>query len=149
MEPVNPNHARHRARMAAMQALYQWQMTQDSPAGIRDQFIAEQDFRRTDVEYFDTLLLNVPLQLDEIDNLLVRHADRGIEEVDPVERAILRVAAYELLFRPEVPFPVVINEAVGLASKFGATESFKYVNGVLDKAAGEARKSEVEAARAG
>jgi len=148
MEPINSNHARHRARISAMQSLYQWQMTQDSPAVIRDQFIAEQDFSRTDVAYFEELLLTIPTLLAELDAILLRYTDRGIEEVDPIERAVLRLATYELVHHIELPYPVVISEAVGLSKNFGANEAYKYVNGILDKVAGEVRKLEVEAAHA-
>ena len=148
-EPVpsrqNPAHARKRSRRLAVQALYQWQLSDGALREIETQFLEEQDFRLADVEYFRELLHQVPARLDELDPLLETHMQRTMDEVDPVERAILRVAAYELLERMEIPFRVVLNEAVALAKTFGASDSHKYVNAVLDKAARQLRAVEVNA----
>lgn len=143
----NPVHARKRARRLAVQALYQWQLADASLRDIETQFLEEQDFRQADVEYFRELLHQVPARLDEVDGALATHMERAVQEADPVERAILRVAAYELLARIEIPYRVVINEAVSLAKTFGATEGHKYVNAVLDRTARQLRAVEVSAGR--
>lgn len=132
------------ARRYAMQALYQWQMTGQNVGDVCNQFIAESDFNNVDVEYFRELLLNVPKSLDEIDEALSPFLDRKINEIDPVERAILRLGAFEFRFRLEVPYRVVINESVELAKKFGGENGHKYVNGVLDKVAVKLREPEVK-----
>jgi N utilization substance protein B len=134
--------SRHMARQAAVQALYQWQLTGQTPEDIESHFISDHELKDVDIEYFHSLVREVPLHLHELDDHLTPHLDRGIDDVDPVERAILRLGAYELEFRLEVPYKVVINEAVELAKTFGAEHGHKYVNAVLDKVAGKLRKSE-------
>lgn len=143
----NPAHARKRSRRLAVQALYQWQLADASLREIEAQFLEEQDFRLADVEYFRELLHQVPAHLDVLDEALSPYMERRMAEVDPVERAILRIAAYELQQRIEIPYRVVLNEAVALAKTFGATDSHKYVNAVLDKAARQLRAFEVDAER--
>ena len=106
------------------------------------QFLAEQDLSGFDVGYFRDLLHGVPGQLNRLDQALGPLLDRSIASVDPVERAILRLGAYELLQHPEIPYRVVINEAVELAKIFGATEGHRYVNGVLDRMARQVREVE-------
>jgi N utilization substance protein B len=135
--------SRHMARQAAVQALYQWQLTGQAPDDIEHHFISDHDLRGIDVEYFHELVREVPLHLHELDDHLAPNLDRGIDEVDPVERAILRLGAYELEFRLEVPYKVVINEAVELAKTFGAEHGHKYVNAVLDKVALKLRAAEI------
>ncbi|MCP5420073.1 MAG: transcription antitermination factor NusB [Gammaproteobacteria bacterium] len=130
------------ARRYAMQALYQWQMTGQDAAAIFDQFLSEQEMGRADLTYFQELLCQIPLRVTAIDAQLVPFLDRPLEQVDPVERAILRIAAYELAYRPDVPFRVVINEAVEIAKKFGAEQGHRFVNGVLDKTARQLRPQE-------
>ncbi|OOZ38820.1 N utilization substance protein B [Solemya pervernicosa gill symbiont] len=137
--------ARARARRIAVQALYQWHMTGQNIAAIESQFIVEQDFSRVDKEYFSDLLHGVPTTLDQIDEKLAPALHRGIEEVDPVERAILRLGTYELLKRIDIPYKVVINESVELAKTFGADQGHKFINGVLDKVAKTLRAAEVAA----
>jgi len=134
--------SRHMARQAAVQALYQWQLTGQTPEDIESHFISDHELKDVDIEYFHRLVREVPLHLHELDDHLTPHLDRGIEEVDPVERAILRLGAFELEFCLEIPYKVVINEAVELAKTFGAEHGHKYVNAVLDKVAGKLRKSE-------
>lgn len=130
------------ARQAAVQALYQWQLTGQTPEDIESHFISDHELKDVDIEYFHRMVREVPLHLHELDDHLTPHLDRGIDEVDPVERAILRLGAYELEFCLEIPYKVVINEAVELAKTFGAEHGHKYVNAVLDKVAGKLRKSE-------
>ena len=138
------SNARSRSRQLAMQALYQWQMTGANLSEIEGQFLAEHGQKRMDKEYFHTLFHGVPASLDEVDEALSPCMDRGLEEVDEVERAILRLSAYELLKHIEVPYRVVINEGVELAKRFGAEQGHRYINGVLDKLAVSARSAEVK-----
>ncbi|MES9871414.1 MAG: transcription antitermination factor NusB [Sedimenticola sp.] len=133
---------RSQARHHAVQAIYQWQMTGQDIRDIHNQFLAEQDPASFEVEYFNTLLSGVPGNLADLDAQLGPCLDRSIESVDPVERAILRLGAFELVHQLEVPYKVVINEAVELAKVFGAEQGHKYVNGVLDKLARQVRKNE-------
>ncbi|MCK4950533.1 MAG: transcription antitermination factor NusB [Gammaproteobacteria bacterium] len=142
----NPLHARKWARRAAIQALYQWQLSDLSLNKIEKQFRQEQDMRKVDMAYFSELLHKVPASLDELDEALLPYLDRSsIEEVDPIERAILRLGVYELKFKMDVPFKVVISEGVHLAKTFGSAESHKYINGILDKVARQLRKVEMKA----
>ena len=137
--------SRHKARQAAVQALYQWQLTQQDPDQIEDHFILDHDVKDVDLEYFHNLIREIPLRLHELDDHIIPFLDRTIDDLDPVERAILRIGAYELEFHPEVPYKVVINEAVELAKTFGAEDGHKYVNAVLDRTAEELRNSEIKA----
>ncbi len=136
---------RHKARHYAMQALYQWQMSQNALQHIEQQFRGEYDFTQVDLEFFQELLHNIPAQVGEIDALILPHIDRTIKELTPIELALLRMGAYELAHRIDVPFKVAINEAVSLAKKFGAAESHKYINGVLDNIAKQTRAVEFAA----
>ena len=136
---------RSRARRYAMQALYQWQMTGHEAALIDAQFLADQDMSDVDVGYFRELLRGVLGLTENLNDLLDPYLDRPLEQVDPVERAILWIAGYELSRRPDVPYRVVINEAVELAKKFGAEQGHRFVNGVLDKAARRLRAKEIGA----
>lgn len=138
---------RSQARSHAVQALYQWQMTQQGLAEIYDQFLSEIELRKVEIPYFKDLLFGVPKQLGELDVLLSPCLDRAIESVDPVERAVLRLGAYELQHHPEVPYRVVINEYVELSKTFGAEQGHRYVNGVLDKLSRSLREPEVRAPR--
>ncbi|MGD8907938.1 MAG: transcription antitermination factor NusB [Chromatiales bacterium] len=136
---------RSQARRHAVQAIYQWQMTGQDVVEIANQFLEEQDLAGFEVPYFQDLLQGVPKYLGELDELLKPALDRAIESVDPVERAVLRLGAFELRYKPEVPYRVVINEAVELAKVFGAEQGHKYVNGVLDQVAKQARPVEIKA----
>ena len=138
---------RSRSRSLAIQALYQWQMAGQDIGSIVEHFMIEQDAKKFDTEYFSELVRSVPVRIDQLDEALASCMDRKLDAVDPVERAILRVGAYELLEHPEIPYRVVINEAVELAKTFGAEKGHRYVNGVLDKAAREIRPLEVRARR--
>lgn len=138
---------RTHARRFAVQALYQWQLTDYAIQDIDDEFVTEHDTSKVDVGYFRELLHGVPQHLHELDEQFVPLLDRPLAEVDPVELAILRIGCFELEFKLEVPYRVVINEAVELAKRFGAEESFKYVNSVLDKVAARLRINEVNARR--
>ncbi len=135
--------ARTVARQNAVQALYQWQMTGQNLNDIEQQFYLEWDIKRPQRSYFKELLHGIPAQLDVLDNALKEFVDREVERIDPVERAILRIGVYELFNRHDVPYKVVLNESINLAKRFGATESHKYVNSVLDKIARKQRTLEI------
>lgn len=139
--------ARHKARSRAVQAIYQWQMTQDDIKEVEQYFLEEQDMKKTDKEYFSELLNGVAGVVADLDNAIAPLLDRPINELDPVEKAILRLGSYELIHRIDVPYRVVINESVELAKSFGAEDGFKYINGILDKLSHTHRKVEVEARR--
>jgi N utilization substance protein B len=136
---------RSQSRRHAVQAIYQWQMAGQDLNDIYNQFLEEQDIKSFEVPYFKDLLHGVPNHLSELDALLKPSLDRAIESVDPVERAVLRLGAYELTFHLEVPYRVVINEAVELAKVFGAEQGHRFVNGVLDKVAKKVRETEIKA----
>jgi N utilization substance protein B len=128
-------YARSAARQRTLQALYQWQFTGQPPQVIETQFFEEQDMGKVDVPYFQKLLHNIPKHVNQLDEAFTPFLDRGITQLDPIELAILRIGCYELTYCQDVPFKVVINEAVELAKRFGAEQSHKYVNGILDKLA--------------
>lgn len=133
---------RTRARRLAMQALYQWDMSGNNLSEIEVQFLEDEDFTKADKEYFHELLHQVPARLDEVEAAFTPYLDRPLKELDPVERALLRLASYELLVRVDIPYKVVINESVNLTKKFGAEQAYKYINGVLDKTAQTLRNVE-------
>lgn len=139
--------ARRKARGLALQALYSWHMADQPLSDIEAQFRTDNDFSKVDSAYFHELLTGVPRNLDELDNQLGAVLDRDIKDLDPIELAVLRIGVYELLKRIDVPYRVVINEAIEMAKSFGATDGHKYVNGILDKLAPRLRKAEVSAAR--
>ncbi len=124
--------ARRRARKLAVQALYQWQLAGASINDIEKQFREDNDMKSVDVDYFCELLHQVPGQVSRLDEAISPLLDRPLDELSRIELAILRMGAYELLERQDVPFKVVINEGVDLAKTFGATDGHKYVNGILD-----------------
>ncbi len=140
--------ARRRARHYAMQALYQWQMTGAALNVIEAEFHTDNDMSKVDVDYFRELLHRVPAQVSELDAAYEPYLqERGLSELDSITQALLRLAVFELMRRPDIPYRVVINEAVALAKKFGAADSHKFINGVLDRAATVLRTLEVQAAR--
>ena len=137
---------RRKARHYGMQALYQWHMAGASLSDIEAEFRADYDFSHVDLEYFQALLHGVPACLDELEDTFEPLLDRKLTDLDPIELTVLRMGTYELAHRPDVPYKVVINEAVALTRKFGATDGHKYINGVLDKVARALRKVEIDAA---
>ncbi len=139
--------ARSKARRCAVQALYQWQVNGGNVGEIYKQFLVEQNMAKVDEAYFKTLLEGVSRHLDELDAQLKPHLDRDIKSVDPVERAVLRLGAYELIHCLDVPYRVCINEALEAAKMFGAEQGHRYVNGILDKVAQKSRELEVARAR--
>lgn len=138
---VNPQ-ARRRARRTLLQALYAWQMTAAELGELGNQFASSEEMRKGDTAYFLACLQGVVNGVADLDPLFEPYLDRTIAQLDGVERAILRAGAYELRERIDVPVRVVIDEWVELAKGFGATESFRYVNGVLDRVARDVRKAE-------
>jgi transcription antitermination protein NusB len=138
---------RARARRRALQAVYAWQMSGGLVEQVIAQFAHEQAHEIADLEYFDDLVRGVVKHRASLDEALVGYLDRPVEEVDPIERAVLRLSAYELIHRPDVPYRVVLNEAIEIAKRFGSEHGHTYVNGVLDKAAASWRPTEFSAAR--
>jgi len=139
--------ARSRARRRALQAIYAWQVSGGNVREVIAQFAHEQAREIADLAYFEDLVRGVIARSAELDTALAEHVDRDVAQVDQIERAVLRIAAYELLHRPDVPYRVVINEAIDTAKRFGSEHGHAYVNGVLDKAAADWRAPEVAAAR--
>lgn len=134
--------ARSRARRRALQAVYAWQMSGSSMTSVIEQFRHEQDMEVADLEYFEDLLRGVEANVQALDEALKPYIDRDVEQIDPIERAALRLAAYELKYRPDVPYRVIINEAIEVTKRFGADHGHSYVNGVLDKLATQVRVAE-------
>jgi N utilization substance protein B len=141
---MNPTARRH-ARHYILQAMYQWQISGTSPSDIEQQFIAHQITKKIDIDYFKELVHMIPEQVDSLDKQMTPFLKRPLLELDPVELAILRLATYELVYRLDIPYRVVINEALELTKKFGSIEGFKFVNGVLDQVARKIRDVEVAA----
>ena len=139
--------ARSRSRRRALQALYAWQMANSPINQVIEQFRNEQDMEIADLEYFEALVRGVVAHAGELDAVLVKFLDRTMEQVDPIERAVLRIAGFELAHRLDVPYRVVINEAIETTKRFGAEHGHTYVNGVLDRAAAEWRGAEMHAPR--
>lgn len=141
---INPKPAnRHKARKYALQAIYQWEFTKASPTQIDLEFRANNDMSKTDVDYFSELLHGVIKHSTQIDTQIAEVLDRPIHDLNPVELAVLRISVYELLYRLDVPYKVIINEALRITKAFGSSEGFKYVNGVLDTLARKVRSLEV------
>ncbi len=139
--------AKQKARRLLIQALYSWELGGTDIESIEVNFNIENDMSKVDAELFKNLLYGIPKNLSEIDNTYQPHLDREHEQLDPVSRAILRLAIYELLHSVEVPYKVVINEGVNLAKTFGPTDAYKFINGVLDRVAAVARATEISAAK--
>jgi N utilization substance protein B len=134
--------ARAVSRKLALQALYRWQLNASPWQDLEREFADDPDMARADAGYFRILIQGVLEAREALDAALAPMLDRKPAELDPIEHALLLIGSYELQQRPEVPFRVVINEAVGLARRFGATDGFKFINGVLDRAARLWRASE-------
>lgn len=130
-----------------MQSLYQWQMAGQTLHSIEAQFYAENNMDKVDRDYYHELLHAIPEALAQTDERIVPLLDRRLDELDPVSLSVLRIGSYEMAERIDVPFKVVINEAVNLAKKYGPEDSQKFVNAVMDRMAPRYRKPEIEAAR--
>jgi transcription antitermination protein NusB len=134
--------ARSLARKLAMQALYQWQLTQQDAVEIKQQYLESDDSAGVDEDHFVELVTQIIAGHEQIKSILKPFIDRPLEQLDPVEAAILMVGIYEMQNRLDVPYRVVINEGVDLCKRFGATDAHKYINAVLDRAAREIRAAE-------
>lgn len=126
---------RRRARECAVQAIYSWYISQNNVEQVELAFVTDQDMNGVDLPYFRKLLRGVVDNVESVDNALRPYFDRAEHEVDPIERSILRLSAYELLYEADVPYKVVINEGIEVAKVFGSDDSHKYINGILDKLA--------------
>ncbi len=133
---------RRKARQCALQALYQWQVTGGTIADVEQQFRHFQDTSGADLRYFHDIFTGACQNVQALDALLKQHLDRALKDLDPVELSLLRLGAYELVHRSDVPYKVVINEALELEKTFGATDGHRYINGVLDKIAKQVRVAE-------
>ncbi len=133
---------RRKSRILALQALYQWQLSGNTITSVEAEFLADNDLNKFDVPYFRELLKQVPAQLSDLDGEIAVLLDRSIDSLDPIEKTLVRMGTYELKHRIDVPYRVVINEAVDLAKKFGGTDGHKFVNGILDRLAPRIRKDE-------
>jgi len=137
--------ARTRARRLATQGLYEWQISDNKPSEIETQYLIEKETDKVDIEYFRELISKVPLHCEELDSQIAPLISRPLDEVDPVELAVLRLGTYELLYHPEVPYRVIINEAVELVKMFGADQGHRFINGIMDRLAATLRTVEVQA----
>ena len=133
---------RKHARDKALQALYQWQLSAEDLDWIKNHYQQDQGVASGDEEYFLELLFKIPSQVIDIDNLYRPFVENFEDHLDPIETNILRIATYEFLYHLEIPFKVVINEAINLAKTYGADDSHKFINGVLDQLSRELRKIE-------
>jgi len=139
--------SRRRSREFALQGLYQWQLAGTDPLTIAEQLSDAEGFNKIDADYFKALLDGAVAGAAEMEQLIAPLLDRAYKSLSPVERGILLLAGYEFRHQPEVPYRVVMNEAIELAKSFGGTDGHKYVNGVLDKMAMQLRAVEVSAGR--
>ncbi len=147
---ANPNKSRtprHRAREFALQGLYQWLMSQEDAGAIDAHIRNAHGFDKADAEHFDLLLHGTIRDVDNLRSEIVPLIDRAIDQLSPIEHAALLIGAFELKHHIEIPYKVVINEAVELTKSFGGIDGHKYVNGVLDKLAASLRATEVAASR--
>ncbi|MFA5679494.1 MAG: transcription antitermination factor NusB [Pseudomonas sp.] len=140
---------RKKARHLLVQALYQWQLSGTAITNIEAEFFSDNDMAQVDTAYFRELLHGIPAGLASVDEGFRTFLDRNLDDLDPISLAVLRIGTYELLFRVDVPYKVVINEAVNLAKSFGPEDAHKYVNSILDRVAARSREVEIRAARAG
>jgi N utilization substance protein B len=140
--------ARRKSRRFLVQALYQWQMTGHEIAVVESQFLSQVDFMtQSDVTYFREVLRAILTQIEQLVAYMSPFLDRKLTDLDPIELAILRLGTYELAQRLDIPYRVAVNESLELAKLFGSPDSYKYVNGILDKVAKQLRAVEIQAAR--
>lgn len=134
---------RKKARRYALQALYGWMLSHNELSDIEAHTLMEHPDEDFDQEYFKTLLYEIPKHRESLEDAFAPYLSRKVADLDPIEITILRIAAFELIHRVDIPYKVVINEALDLAKTFGAVDSHKFVNGVLDKMARQVRKNEL------
>jgi len=144
VKKVSKSQARRYARERALQALYQWEVSAGQSSTVREQFMAEQDMSRVDVAYFVRLFNGVSHKPEAVDEAMTPALDRDIDGLDPIERAVLRIATYELTQCLDIPARVVINEGIEITKRFGADKGHRYINGVLDKLAADVRPLEMK-----
>ena len=137
-----PKSARRRARELALQGLYQWLLAREDAGAIHAHLTETPGFEKADQEHLDALLHGAIRAADELDGHIEPHLDRRVVDLSPVEHAVLMLATFELLRMPEIPYRVVLNEAVEIAKSYGGPDGFKYVNGVLDRVAARLRPLE-------
>ncbi len=137
--------ARRRTRELTLQALYQWQLSGQTVAFIEKQFVEGKDYDKADQSYFAVLFRGTVQESEKLQAAVTPYIDRKFAALSPIERAILLLACYELIHQIDIPYRVVINEAIELAKSFGGTDGHKYVNGVLDKFAANVRSVEINA----
>ncbi len=135
---------RRHARRALVQAIYQWQIAQHDASEIRSQFADSGTLKKADRAFFDRCLHGIIAETEDLDSAFAPYLDRKVNDLNQVERAILRAGTFELSACPDVPFKVVLDEYISLAKTFGAEDSYKYVNGVLDRVARDFRAQEVQ-----
>lgn len=145
---MSKTRAKQKARRLAVQALYAWELGGSDTETIEASFYVDNDMSKVDSELFHELLFGVPKNLSEIDTAYQPHLDREQDQLDPISKAVLRISTFELLYRIDVPYKVAINEGVNLAKTFGPVDAYKFINGILDRVAGEKRTVEVSAAQA-
>jgi N utilization substance protein B len=136
---------RKHARDKALQALYQWQLSGEDLDWIRDHYQQDQGVASGDEEYFLELLYKIPSEVEDLDIRFRSHVEKFEDHLDPIETNILRIATYEMIHHLEIPYKVILNEAINLAKTYGADDSHKFINGVLDPLCGELRQLEVAA----
>tara|TARA_B100000405_G_C16597781_1_gene379247 strand:+ start:243 stop:668 length:426 start_codon:yes stop_codon:yes gene_type:complete len=134
--------ARSKARRFLLQAMYQAELTDEDYSSVADSFIADHNMKRADLTYFREILNGLQVKYDRLRFCIAAKLDRDFAELDPIEKSILLLGAYELIARIDIPYRVVINEGVELAKSFGATESYKLVNSVLDALSKDIRRTE-------
>ncbi len=128
------------ARRAAMQALYSWTISKNDLHIIEKHYLEERNPNNLDTKYFKLLLNDIPLKQHQLDQYISKYSNRTIAQLDPIELCILHVASYELIFCPDVPFKVIISEALDLATMFGSETSYKFINSIIDRLAKDYRK---------
>ena len=138
------NAARSRTRRFLVQALYQAQMTGESAGSVVDPFIADHNMKRADLAYFREVMRGIQMEAELLEQVISHPLDREYDELDPIATAILQIGAFELVKRIDIPYRVVLNESIELAKLFGATESHKYINSILDNIAREYRSIEMQ-----
>jgi N utilization substance protein B len=143
VKPPSPTAARRRSRQLALQGLYEWSVSKSDRGAIEAHMREQPGYAQCDAEHFDALLRGCIEQAAVLDAALARHVDRKFSLLSPVELAALRIGAYELQSCVDIPYRVAINEAVELSKTFGGTDGHRFVNGVLDKVAGDLRPAEV------
>jgi len=143
VKKVSRSRSRRHARERALQALYQWDVSNSQSSEVRQHFLDDQDMSRVDVAYFEQLFNGVSHNPQVVDDAMAASLDRPITDLDPIERAVLRIATYELTQCPDIPARVVINEGIEVTKRFGADKGHRYINGVLDKLALEVRPLEM------